>query len=51
MYKCKNCGHDSHCGTRLMKEFRRTYDHGPEGQIEVCKMCRCELCEVKTDWG
>ena len=49
---CKNCGHESHCGVPLHKDFRRDhYDHGVEGQVEVCKHCRCILCEVKTDWG
>ena len=52
MTKCKNCGHDSHCGVPLMKDFRREpYNHGTEGQIEVCKNCRCAMCEPKTDWG
>ena len=52
MTKCRNCGHDSHCGVPLMKDFRREpYNHGTEGQIEVCKSCRCEQCEPKTDWG
>ena len=30
-----------------MKDFRREpYIRGTEGQIEVCKQCRCELCMV-----
>ena len=45
---CQNCGHESHCGVPLWKEFRRAYDHGPEGQIEVCKQCRCEYCRQIT---
>ncbi len=51
---CQNCGHESHCGVPLWKEFRRAYDHGPEGQIEVCKHCRCEYCskiDKPSDWG
>ena len=48
---CKNCGHESHCGVPLHKDFRRDhYDHGVEGQIEVCKYCRCNKCS-KPDWG
>ena len=41
---CQNCGRASHCGVPFMEEFRRIYDHGPEGQIMVCKNCRCERC-------
>ena len=49
MYKCINCGHDSHCGAPLRKDFRRhPYNKGPEGQIEVCKSCSCENCN-KSD--
>ena len=49
MSSCKNCGHESHCGVPLYKDFRREpYNHGTEGQIEVCKHCRCELCEDKS---
>ena len=49
MYKCINCGHDSHCGAPLRKDFRRhPYNKGPEGQIEVCKSCSCENCD-KSD--
>ena len=45
---CKNCGHESHCGVPLYKDFRREpYDHGVEGQIKVCEYCRCVFCEVK----
>lgn len=44
MTSCQNCGHESHCGTPLWKEYRRAYDHGPEGQYEACKVCRCERC-------
>ena len=28
MAYCKNCGHESHCGVPLMKEFRGHKDHG-----------------------
>ena len=49
MINCKNCGHESHCGVPLYKEFRREpYNHGIEGQTEVCRNCRCELCEDKV---
>jgi len=47
---CQNCGHESHCGVPLHKDFRRDYDHGVEGQIEVCKYCRCNKCS-QPDWG
>ena len=52
MSKCRNCGHDSHCGVPFQKEFRgQSGTGGIEGMIEVCKNCRCEQCEPKTDWG
>ncbi len=42
---CQNCGHESHCGVPLYKDYRREYyDHGVEGQIKVCECCRCEEC-------
>jgi hypothetical protein len=49
MSNCKNCGHDSHCGVSLKKDHRRKpYNHGIEGQIEICKKCVCPKCEIKT---
>jgi hypothetical protein len=45
MICCKNCGHESHCGIKLMKDFRGLSGTGGiEGQIEVCKYCRCNKC-------
>jgi hypothetical protein len=42
---CMNCGHASHCGAPLWKDFRREpYNHGIEGQIKVCGHCRCGRC-------
>jgi hypothetical protein len=51
MTGCQNCGHNSHCGGPLWKEV---VDYPSEQQaeyrqIEVCKHCRCESCESKTD--
>ena len=43
--KCNNCGHNSHCGTPLIKEVDK--ENGP---IEVCKKCRCFKC-IWPDWG
>ena len=48
--KCRNCGHDCHCGVPLFKDVRTYNDevndgHGEKEQIEVCKNCRCERCE------
>jgi hypothetical protein len=40
---CLNCGHPSHCGIKLYKEFRSVWDKHL-GQIEVCKSCRCNKC-------
>ena len=40
MSYCQNCGHPQHDGP-LYK--------GPEGQIEVCKNCRCEKCEPSIE--
>jgi len=51
MTYCRNCGHESHCGTNKMTDFRGSRgDGGIEGQIEVCKSCRCEKCTA-PDWG
>jgi NADPH-dependent glutamate synthase beta subunit-like oxidoreductase len=48
-HKCKNCGHDCHCGVPLFKDVRTYNDevndgHGEREQIEVCKQCRCDGC-------
>ena len=48
MAKCRNCGHDSHCGVPLMKEVRNAW-LDRLGQVEVCKFCRCEKCTI-PDW-
>ena len=51
MTNCRNCGHESHCGTKLMKDFRGHKGVGAiKGQIEICKFCRCEKCTA-PDWG
>ena len=48
---CKNCGHESHCGTNKMAEHRGySVDGAIMGMIEVCKSCRCEKCK-QPDWG
>ena len=44
-WSCKNCGHDSHCGTpyhRLETDY-----NGASYQIKVCDHCRCNSCENK----
>jgi hypothetical protein len=43
---CKNCGHQSHCGTPLVKKL----ETGNGEAIEVCKYCRCDKC-IRPDWG
>ncbi len=43
--RCKNCGHESHCGTTLKKDLS-----GNGEEIQVCTSCRCEKCS-KPDWG
>lgn len=49
MIYCKNCGHESHCGNPLRKMIDRSQPHAAGlKEIEVCKMCRCELCEEKS---
>ncbi len=54
MTKCKNCGHDSHCGISLTKDIRTHAElndgHSEIEQIEICKDCRCEKC-TKSEWG
>ena len=46
MIKCKNCGHDSHCGVPLIKDVT---GYTEIEQIEVCKYCRCGKCTI-PDW-
>ena len=53
MTYCKNCSHESHCGTDFKQEARN--GRGVFlGEIIVCKYCRCELCEDtkrrKPEW-
>ncbi len=49
MTYCKNCGHESHCGNPLRKMIDKSQPHAVGlTEIEVCKMCRCELCEEET---
>jgi len=43
---CNNCGRPSHCGTQLLEDFRN-WKGEHMGQIEVCKNCRCEKCEIE----
>ncbi len=53
MIKCYNCGHEAHCGvTGECYRYSEQYAE-LEGQIEVCKCCRCAQCDstLKTDWG
>jgi len=42
---CNNCGHESHCGTPLIKKVDK--ENSP---IEVCKKCKCFKC-IWPDWG
>ena len=49
MTRCKNCGHESHCGNPLRKAVDRSQPHAAGlTEIEVCKACRCALCEDKA---
>ena len=43
MTYCQNCGHESHCGVKRMRD---EYNWKKEllGQIEGCKQCRCKEC-------
>lgn len=43
--RCEICGHESHCGARLVKEFKD--GDGMPITIEVCKLCTCEECKGK----
>jgi len=49
MIYCRNCGHESHCGITLVKEFT-TEGKDIKEEIEVCKYCRCGKC-MRPDWG
>jgi len=42
---CKNCGHESHCGGKLTKDF--VDGDNQVINIEVCKHCRCDACQQK----
>ena len=45
MHKCKNCGHDSHCG---IPYYREQVDYNESSyQLKVCDCCRCNSCENK----
>ena len=46
MAHCKNCGHESHCGTSLRKDFYNG-DTVYSADVEVCKHCICDACENK----
>ncbi len=48
MINCNNCGHNSHCGTPLMRDEEDGYT-GEAYQIEVCKHCRCDNCKVNIE--
>ena len=49
MTRCKNCGHESHYGNPLRKAVDRSQPHAVGlTEIEVCKACRCALCEDKA---
>ena len=42
---CKNCGHESHCDSKLYKDF------GENKEVLVCHHCRCDICEKDyTRW-
>ena len=51
MSKCKNGGHDSHCGIPLNQTISQTLSGISETKVEICKTCRCDKCVPKTDWG
>ena len=37
---CQNCGHESHCDSKLYKDF------GEQKEILVCYHCRCYVFET-----
>lgn len=43
---CNNCGHESHCGTKLYKSIKdnTTVEYA---EICVCDSCRCVNCTGK----
>ena len=50
MTYCKNCGQQSHCGVSLKRE-ERDWGTYTVSEIEVCKKCRCVLCDdTKESW-
>ena len=45
MQSCQNCGHESHCNTRLQRT--ETDYNGATYPITVCEHCRCDSCQTK----
>lgn len=45
MNNCKNCGHESHCGTSLFKDLKD--GDNQIINIKVCEQCRCQACQKK----
>ena len=48
MTYCNNCGHESHCKTRLTTTDEDGYT-GESYEREICKHCRCDKCEVNIE--
>ena len=46
MAYCKNCGHESHCGASLRKDFYNG-DTVYSADVEVCKHCICNNCQIE----
>ena len=46
--RCINCGHESHCGTRLYKTIKN-YEAEGEISVCVCHNCICTSCAKKDD--
>ena len=45
MAHCRNCGHESHCGSNLRKDFYNG-DTVYSSNVEVCKHCICDACQT-----
>ena len=50
MIYCRNCGYKSHCGVSLKRDEPWPTSGGsrqelPQQFLEICKNCRCELCD------
>jgi len=47
---CRNCGHGSHCGTRLTELAENAWGKRL-GTIVICQSCSCDNCSTTLTYG